>query len=593
MVIPFSPPYIDTSIEDEVISCLRSGWITSGPKVQELEKFLCIKYGIPHTVTCNSGTSAIMLVLHWFGIGEGDEVLIPAYTYAATALAVHHAGAKPVLVEVGEDFLIDPARISDAITTNTKAIIPVDLGGWPTDYAEIAKVVDGVSFDPKNEIQERLKKLLILGDAAHSIGAEYIGRMAGTFSEMTAFSFHAVKNITTAEGGAIGLNLPEPFDNEDVAKTLKLWTLNGQTKDALTKSKTGGWKYDIIYPGFKMNLPDVNAAIGLAQLRIYESKLLPRRREIFRKYNEAFGAFEWAQLPPFDNDQKRSSCHLYMLRIRDIDESTRDRIIDRISEKGVAVNVHFIPLPMLTVWRNMGYSIKDFPVAYDNYSREISIPIYPQLTDGEVEYVIQSVVVSVKEILDKEREISPSGGRGGALHNPTAPPQSPKGEVSPKSANLQAGEVAPLGAGGTLAEEAEMHYDAAGQLFSFSKELRENETPSEKELWKHLRKNLLGVKFRRQHPIGNYIADFYCHPARLIVELDGEYHQTEDQKRYDSSREEVLSQLGVKVIRFTNDEVFSGIDSVLGRIKQEVARKASTPGGQIPPLGGQGGGEHG
>ena len=295
MYIPFSPPYNSPEIEQEVLSALRSGWITSGPKVRELEKLLCSQFNIPETVTCNSGTSALMLTLHWFGISKGDEVIIPAYTYSATALAIHHAEATPIFVDVGEDFNLDQTKLSDAISTKTKAIVPVDLGGWPANYDEISHIMQNVPFQPANETQEKMDRPLILADAAHSIGSEYNGRKSGNMADITIFSFHAVKNVTTAEGGAICLNLPEPFDNTEVAKTLKLWTLNGQTKDAFTKSRGGGWKYDIVYPGFKMNMPDVLAAIGLAQLRIYESELLPKRREIFKRYNDAFSKYEWTQ----------------------------------------------------------------------------------------------------------------------------------------------------------------------------------------------------------------------------------------------------------------------------------------------------------
>ena len=400
--IPFSPPFINSEIEDEVLSSLRSGWITSGPKVRELEHKLAIDYGIPAVVACNSGTSALELALHWYGIGNGDEVIIPAYTYAATALAVMHVGAKPIMVDCGVDFNADVNKIRHALTEKTKAIIPVDIGGCPADYAEFKDIFSNLIFHPNNANQERFGRPLILADAAHSIGAEYNGKKSGILADITIFSFHAVKSVTTAEGGAICLNMPKPFSNSEIAKTLKLWTLNGQTKDAFTKSQVGGWKYDIVYPGFKMNMPDVLAAIGLAQFRIYESDLLPRRREIFSSYNAAFSKYKWAQLPSHESSEKKSSCHLYMLRIYDVNELQRDRIIELIERKGVAVNVHFIPLPMLTIFKEREFDIIDYPVAYDNYSREISLPIYPQLSKTEITYITETVIESIEEVINEE-----------------------------------------------------------------------------------------------------------------------------------------------------------------------------------------------
>jgi dTDP-4-amino-4,6-dideoxygalactose transaminase len=399
MDIPFSPPYINEDIEDEVISALRSGWITSGPKVKALEELLQQSYNIPNVIACNSGTSSLELAFHWYGISKGDEVIIPAYTYVATALAVLHVGATPVFVDSGDDFNMDVAKLRTAITEKTKAIIPVDIGGWPADYDNLKSGLDDTLFISTNDNQKKLGRPLILADAAHSIGSKYKNAYIGNLADITIFSFHAVKNITTAEGGAICLNLPKPFNNSAVAKTLKLWRINGQTKDAFTKSQVGGWKYDIVYPGFKMNMPDVLAAIGLAQLRMYESELLPKRKMIFENYNKAFSKCTWAQLPPFDDGIRNTSCHLYMLRIKDINEAQRAKIIELISARGVAVNVHFIPLPMLTIFKDAGHNIKDYPVAHNNYAREITLPLYPQLTEVEVRFIIETVTTSVEEII--------------------------------------------------------------------------------------------------------------------------------------------------------------------------------------------------
>lgn len=399
MPIPFSPPYIDEQVEAEVLDSLRSGWITTGPKVRALEEETAKLAGVEKALGCNSATSALMLVLHWYGVGRGDEVIVPAYTYCATALAVLHVGATPVMVDVGEDFNMDPAKVRAAITPRTRAIIPVDIAGWPCDYAALRALLEedhikGM-FTPRGVVQERLGRVLLLSDAAHSIGARYAGKPAAAWSDITVFSFHAVKNVTTAEGGVICLNLPAPFDNAAVYATLRLWSLNGQTKDAFTKSQGGSWRYDIVYPGFKMNMPDLCAAVGLAQIRRYEAHLLPARQRIFRRYHELFAPYAWAQLPLLEDERRVSSAHLYPLRIRGISEARRDAIIDAMAAAGIAVNVHFIPLPLLTVFRERGYDIADYPVAFDNYSRVISLPIYPQLRDEQVERVAEVLVETV------------------------------------------------------------------------------------------------------------------------------------------------------------------------------------------------------
>lgn len=403
MKIPFSPPYIDDDVKREVIETLDSGWITSGPKVLALEKLIGEQTGIDHVACCNSATSGLMLLLHWYGVTRGDEVIIPAYTYAATALVVMHLGAKPVLMDCGPDFNMDVAQLRTKITANTKVIMPVDIAGWPCDYKQINELVNEPAmqnlFAAKSENQKRLGRILVLSDAAHSIGAIYNGKQMGHGADFTVFSFHAVKNVTTAEGGAMCVNLPQNFDNGAVYKTLKLWSLNGQTKDALAKTQGAGWKYDIVYPGFKMNMPDVCAAIGLAQLRKYQTVILPERRRVFNEYLAQFSKYEWAQLPPQDTGKKKSSYHLFALRINGISEVQRDQMIDHITATGVSVNVHFQPLPLLTVFRDRGYTMSDYPVAYDSYSREISLPIYPGLDGIKITY-IKNVVESAYHALN-------------------------------------------------------------------------------------------------------------------------------------------------------------------------------------------------
>lgn len=396
MKIPFSPPYIDDSIKRELLDALESGWITSGPKVLALEKLVAEQTGLPYVACCSSATSGLMLLLHWYGVTRGDEVIIPAYTYAATALVVLHLGATPVMVDSGPDFNIDVAKIKAKITNRTKAIIPVDIAGWPADYEPLMELVSDPAikslFTPTSDAQRKLGRMLILADAAHSIGASYNNKPIGTWGDFTVFSFHAVKNVTTAEGGAMCINLPSGFDHSDIYRTLKLWSLNGQTKDALAKTNGAGWKYDIVYPGFKMNLPDICAAIGLAQLRQYPSKILPERKRVFEAYVSRFQSFPWAELPPQDTLEKKSSAHLFALRIKGITEPQRDAMIEHISQTGVSVNVHFQPLPLLTVFRDRGYNIKDYPVAYDSYSREISLPIYPELNTLQIDYIVNAVV---------------------------------------------------------------------------------------------------------------------------------------------------------------------------------------------------------
>lgn len=404
MKIPFSPPYIDDDVINEVTDSLRSGWITTGPKVKALEEEVCKLSGARRALGVNSWTSGAILVLRWLGLQPGDEVIVPAYTYSATALAVLWAGGKPVMVDSGEDFNISVEAIRRAITPRTKAILPVDIAGFPCDYDAIMSLVSEpevkAMFSPTSYVQRQLGRIIVVSDSAHSIGAHYNGKRSGSETDIAIFSLHAVKNVTTAEGGIICLNVPEPFDNDKLYADMRLFSLNCQTKDAFTKSKAGGWRYDIIGQGMKCNLADVNAAIGLAQIRKYED-LLKERKRVFTRYNDALKQYDWALTPPAVTPGKESSYHVYALRIKDVTEQQRDEIIQEIAKSEVAVNVHFVPMPMLTLFREMGYDIKDYPQAYRNYAHEISLPIYPQLTDEQADFVIRTVVEAHNKVMGK------------------------------------------------------------------------------------------------------------------------------------------------------------------------------------------------
>ena len=402
-MIPFSPPRIDQKIIDEVNEALKSGWITTGPRTKKFEKMITAYSGHRSTLCVNSGSAGLELMLRWYGVGKGDEVIVPAYTYSATANVVVHCGATPVMVDVGEDFNIDLEKTREVITEKTKVIIPVDLAGLPCDYRRLNALVNEPAitsqFDANGPEQETLGRILVLADAAHSIGARYKGMRTGSLTDITVFSFHAVKNLTTAEGGAVCLNLPAPFDNEEIYKYLCIKSLHGQTKDALSKTKAGNWQYDVIEAGYKFNMTDIQAAMGMVELERYDSDMLVKRKQIFDMYGEAFSAREWAIVPPYETDEKRSSFHVFLLRIRGISEEQRNDIISRIFEKQVSVNVHFIPLPMLSYYKNAGYNIDCYPVSYENYSRVISLPVYYDLTHEQVATVIEAVTTSVEEVI--------------------------------------------------------------------------------------------------------------------------------------------------------------------------------------------------
>jgi dTDP-4-amino-4,6-dideoxygalactose transaminase len=405
-LIPFAPPRIDDKIIDEVVATLRSGWITTGPRTKEFEKRLSAYNGNESTLCLNSATAGLEIMLKWFGVKEGDEVILPAYTYSATANVVIHCGATPVLVDIGGDFNMDVKKIKSAITPKTKVIMPVDFAGFPCDYDEILKIVsdkDVVSkFIANSDKQKMLGRIMILSDAAHSLGAEYKGKKTGTLADVSVFSFHAVKNLTTSEGGAIALNFPKPFDNLEIYKYLCIYTLHGQNKDALAKMQKGNWKYDIIEAGYKCNMTDISAAIGLVELERYDNDTLVKRREICEEYSKQLAKCEWAELPPLSNDISTSSYHLYPLRIKGITEAERDAIIQAIFDLDVSVNVHFIPLPLLTYYKNLGYNIQNYPDTYDSFSREISLPVFYSITEEQIQRVINAVISSVEAVMSKK-----------------------------------------------------------------------------------------------------------------------------------------------------------------------------------------------
>ncbi len=403
-MIPFSPPHINQDVIDSVIDTLKSGWITTGPKTKKFEKELSAYCGNKNTLCLNSATAGLEIILIWYGVQAGDEVILPAYTYSATANVVMHCGAKPVFVDTkGNDFNIDVNEIRKAITPRTKVIMPVDFGGLPCDYNEINALVNeaGIKkiFEPKTDEQKLLGRILVLSDAAHSIGANYYGKKSGSLTDVSVFSFHAVKNLTTAEGGAVALNLPAPFDNEEVYKYLCIKTLHGQNKDALAKMQKGNWKYDIIEAGYKCNMTDISAAIGLVELARYESESLVKRKHIYELYDKLLGIYSWAQLPVHKTANSETSYHIYALRIKGITEEQRDAIMKEIFNHDVSVNVHFIPVPLLSFYKNQGYDMNNYPVAYDNFNREISLPVFYDLTDIQLETVVNAVVSSVHKVI--------------------------------------------------------------------------------------------------------------------------------------------------------------------------------------------------
>jgi dTDP-4-amino-4,6-dideoxygalactose transaminase len=402
-MIPFSPPRIDAKVIAEVTAALESGWITTGPRTKQFEKNISAYCGAKTTVAVNSWTMGMQVFLKWWGIGEGDEVILPAYTYCASANVIIHSGAKPVMVDINpDDFNISIEAIKKAITPKTKAIIAVDLAGFPCDYDLINELVKDSEiqgmFSANNELQEKLNRIIVISDAAHSFGAKMNGQQTGSLTDITSFSFHAVKNLTTAEGGALCFNLPEAFDHDEIYKQFCTMILHGQNKDALAKTQKGNWRYDVEEPGFKCNMTDLQAAIGLVELERYQENL-DRRKEIFEQYDAAFSSEKWALTPVHSTDTKTTSFHLYQLRIKGATEVQRDAIMQGIFDQDVSVNVHFLPLPTLTAYKKRGYKIEDYPETWNKYQNEISLPVYYTLTDDQVKKVVAAVKSSVEKVM--------------------------------------------------------------------------------------------------------------------------------------------------------------------------------------------------
>lgn len=402
-MIPFSPPRIDQKVIDEVTAALQSGWITTGPKTKQFEKELTAYCGNKTTIAVNSWTMGMQVLLTWWGIKEGDEVILPAYTYCASANVIVHSGAKPVMVDIDEkDFNISVEAIRKAISPRTKAIISVDIAGFPCDYDKIYELVNEPSikekFTANNELQAQLGRILVLADAAHSFGAIMNGKRSGSLADISTFSFHAVKNLTTAEGGSVSFNLPDSFDHDEIYKTFNTMILHGQNKDALAKTQKGNWRYDVEEPGYKCNMTDIQAAIGLVELSRYQENL-DRRKVIFDKYAEAFKSKDWAIIPPYETASKTTSYHLFLLRIKEIDEPTRDAIMQKIFDQDVSVNVHFLPVPTLTAYKKRGYNIADYPETWNKYQNEITLPVYFNLTDEQIDTVIQAVIQAVENTI--------------------------------------------------------------------------------------------------------------------------------------------------------------------------------------------------
>lgn len=396
--ILFSPPDISELEIKEVADALRSGWITTGPRTKELERKIAKFCEVDRAVCLNSQTACAEMALRILGIGEGDEVIVPSYTYTASASVVYHVGAKIVFVDVQKDSLeMDYEKMAEAITEKTKAIIPVDLAGIPCDYDKIFDVVESKKhlFKPNNDIQKAMGRIAICADAAHAFGASWKGRKVGSIADFTSFSFHAVKNLTTAEGGALTWRNIEGIDNEDIYHQLQLFSLHGQSKDALAKTQLGAWEYDIKGPWYKCNMTDILAGVGLAQLSRYEGMLV-RRKEIIEKYDNAFKPLGIKTLNHY-TDEYQSSGHLYLTRIPNITLEQRQEIIVKMAESGIACNVHYKPLPMMTAYINLGFDIKDYPNSYEQFVNEITLPLHTCLTDEDVEYIIENYTRIVKE----------------------------------------------------------------------------------------------------------------------------------------------------------------------------------------------------
>lgn len=405
MKIPFSPPDLTDAEIEEVASAIKSGWITTGPKTKELEREVAALCHTNKPVCLSSQTSCAEMALRLLGIGEGDEVIVPAYTYTASAEIVCHVGARLIFIDSQPDSLeMDYDAVEKAITDKTKAIIPVDIGGVPCDYDRIFSIVEKKKelFTPSNDIQSKFGRIIVCADTAHAFGSTWHGKPIGSVADFSAFSFHAVKNFTTAEGGALTWKPREDLNDEDIYNQVQLYSLHGQSKDALSKNQLGAWEYDILGPWYKCNMTDIHAAIGLAQMERYPA-LLKRRREIIEKYDRAFKPLGVHTLPHF-TDEHISSGHLYLTRIfkkngEPVSDGERREIIIKLAERGITTNVHYKPLPMMTGYKKLGFDIKDYPNAYAHYANEISLPLFSRLTDEEVDYIIDNYTDVINEYI--------------------------------------------------------------------------------------------------------------------------------------------------------------------------------------------------
>lgn len=403
MKIPFSPPDISEREIESVVETLRSGWITTGPKTKEFEKQIAEYVGTKRAVCLNSSTAAMEMTLRLLGIGPGDEVIVPAYTYTASCSVICHVGATPVMVDIQKDHPeLDYEKVADAITEKTKVIIPVDLAGILCDYDTLYSVLEQkrslFQRNTENEIQKKFDRIIVMADSAHGFGAVREGKRSGCFADFTCYSFHAVKNLTTAEGGAVTWKSVDGIDDEWIYKQYMNLSLHGQTKDALNKTKIGSWEYDIVSPAYKCNMTDIQASIGLEQLKRYEG-MLTRRHEVIDQYDNAFRTMP-VDVLCHENNEQRSSGHLYFIRPEGISEEERNEIIRKLAEMGVATNVHYKPLPLLTAYKNLGFKMDDYPNAFAYYQNEITLPLYSRLTDEQVDYIIENTVKVLQDYVD-------------------------------------------------------------------------------------------------------------------------------------------------------------------------------------------------
>ena len=401
--IPFSPPDMTEAEVKEVSEAILSGWITTGPRTKELEKQIAAYVGVNKAVCLNSQTACAEMALRVLGVGEGDEVIVPAYTYTASASIVCHVGAKLIFVDVQQDCLeMDYDAVEAAITPKTKAIIPVDLAGVPCDYNRLMTIVESKRdvFHAANDIQKALGRIAICADAAHSFGASRKGQMVGSIADFSSFSFHAVKNFTTAEGGALTWKSIPGIEDEEIYRMVQLFSLHGQSKDALAKTKLGAWEYDIIGPWYKCNMTDIMAALGLVQMKRYP-QMLQRRKEIIQRYDQALKAIGVEVLNHY-SETHQSSGHLYITRIPNITTEQRQTIIEQMAERGIATKVHYKPLPMMTAYKNMGFDIKDYPNAYAHFANEITLPLHTRLTDEEIEYIISNYIEVITSVTNSK-----------------------------------------------------------------------------------------------------------------------------------------------------------------------------------------------